>query len=177
MTGLNEPLDERHGRGARVSAWIHFDAPSSAPSRRELMRVLGLRGQKRYPVQARQEGGGLVLRCDAHYSPLSNQSRGSLRGYLERKEAQAPDTKNVYHQGVGRPDNVLQDAPLETWPDRWSIWLNPSEHDVNPFVAIHALAQELERRFGIAEEDLYAVQHAEPKASGSVASTCGRACS
>ena len=57
---------------------------------------------------------------------------------------------------------MLQDAPIEQWLDRWSLWLNPSEHDVDPYVAIHAVTEELQRRFGVPGEDVYVVEHKNP---------------
>ena len=45
---------------------------------------------------------------------------------------------------------------------RWSLWLNPSEHDVDPYVAIHAVTEELQRRLGVSEGDVYVVEHKDP---------------
>lgn len=161
---LVDPIDDRYRAGVRVNAWLHVEHTSTAATRRQLLRALGIRGRKSYPVQARAKGESLVVRMDAHYSPFERQSRGALRSYLERADAQAPGQRMVYVNGLGHPDNVLQNAPLEQWLDRWSIWINPSEHDVSPWTAMHALNEELGRRFGLAEEDVYIVQHHEPGA-------------
>lgn len=156
---LTDPIDDRYRRGVRVNAWLHVE-PASGQSKRDLLRALGIRGRKSYPVQARIKGEALVLRMEAHYSPFENQSRGALRSYLERKEAQDPEhTRSVFTNGLGHPENVLQNAHLEQWLDRWSIWMNPSAHDVNPHTAIDVLVKELERRFGVHEDDIYVVQH------------------
>lgn len=165
MSGLTDPIDDRYRPGVRVNAWLHVEHVHT--SKRDLLRALGLRGRKSYPVQARVKGESLVLRMEAHYSPFENQSRGSLRSYLERKDAQDPEhTRTVWANGIGCPENVLQNAPLEQWLDRWSIWMNPSEHDVNPYTAIHALSAELKRRFGVHEDDIYVVQHFDRDQAG-----------
>ena len=155
---LTDPIDDRYRAGVRVNAWLHVEHVRPL-SKRDLLRALGIRGRRQYPVQARVKGEGLVLRMDAHYSPYENQSRGSLRSYLEREDARGPDTGTVVVDGVPHPANVLEHAPLEQWLDRWSIWLNPSEHDVDPYVAVRVLREELGRRFGIAEDEVYIVQH------------------
>jgi hypothetical protein len=167
MSSLTDPIDDRHGRGVRINARLHVEQVSSAASRRELLRALGIRGRRQYPVQARAKGESLVVRMDAHYSPFENQSKGALRSYLERAEARAPDqTRMVYVNGLGRPENVLQNAPLEMWLDRWSIWVNPSEPDVNAYTAIHVISEELGRRFGIAEDEIYVVRHHDRDGAG-----------
>ena len=145
MTSLAKPLDARYGKGVRILAWVQ---PEPKIGKRQLLRALGIRARTSYPVQARVKGESLVVRMEAHYSPYEKQSKGALRSYLERPDA-APD--------------VLQEMVFEQHLDRWSIWINPSENDVNPYVAIHALEQELEKRFGIAPEDTYCVQHHDPK--------------
>jgi len=81
---------------------------------------------------------------DAAYSPFERQQRGALRSYLERGEV-APD--------------VLQASAFEYSLDRWSIWVNPSERDINPMTMAHVLTTELERRFGVAEDEVFIVQH------------------
>jgi hypothetical protein len=163
MSALRQPIDDRYGPGVRVTAWLQPEHGSSAgAARRELLRALGIRsGARRYPVQARAaKGDAFVLRMEAHYSPYEKQSRGALRSYLERREAQGPDLgKSIVIDGEKHPANVLQNQPLEQWLDRWSIWLNPSEKDVDPYVVIHALTEALGRRYGLTDEDVYAVQH------------------
>ena len=144
MTRIGDRLDDRYERGVRVLGWVHDAGAEPGMGKRDILRALGIRARRSYPVQARVKGESLVVRMEAHYSPYERQSRGALRSYLERPDA-GPD--------------VLQEAAFEYHLDRWSLWVTPSEHDVNPYVAIHALEQELERRFGIEHEDVYVVQH------------------
>jgi hypothetical protein len=102
-------------------------------------------GRRSYPAQARVRGESLSVRLNATLSPPGNgQLRGVVRSYLERPEA--------------RPD-VLQDAPIESWLDRWSIWMSPSDSDVNPFTIAHVLTEELGRRHGVDEKEVYVVAH------------------
>jgi len=146
MTSIGDPLDKRTGYGVRVVGYI--DEQRQAPQTgRSLLRSLGIRPKRHSPAQARAKGGELVLRSEAHKSAAGRPSRGATRGYLEREDA-APD--------------VLHEAKIEDMGDRWSMWISPSEFDVNPMVAAKVLTDELCRRYGLAEDDVYVVQHHDP---------------
>lgn len=126
-------------RGVRVSGWLDAE-PELAVPKGSTGRIQG----KRYPVQARTKGNDLCVRANATLSTEKGGfAKGARRDYLEREEALP---------------YVMQDAAIEDWPERWSIWLNPSEH-VSSDVAARVLAETLHERHGVKREDLYIVEH------------------
>lgn len=94
------------------------------------------------------------MRLQATLSPPGNgQLRSVVRSYLERPEARA---------------DVLQNAPIESWLDRYGIWMTPVGPDsdlttAQRFTIAHVLSEELVKRFGerfeLTEKDIYVVAH------------------
>jgi hypothetical protein len=92
-----------------------------------------------------------MIRAQATLSPSTSPTRGAMRSYLERPEAEPV---------------VLQPAPIEQWPDRWSIWIRPSEDMTNTDVIARVLTAELGTRFGLSSEDVYVVEHGSARTDG-----------
>lgn len=124
-------------RGIRILVRLPRDEPAGKG-----------RPKSSYPAQSRMRGESLRVRTQATLSPPGNgQLRGAVRSYLERPEA--------------RPD-VLQNAPIEAWLDRWSIWISPNESDIDRFTVARVVSEELVRRHGehgLTENDIYVVAH------------------
>ena len=133
-------------KGARISAWLHPEPMPQTPARSSRWR----HSKRKYPAQARSKHGE-TIRAQATLSPSTNPTRGSTRSYLERPEAEPV---------------VLQEAPIEQWPDRWSIWIRPSEDMTNTDVIARVLTAELGTRFGVSSKDVYVVEHGSAKTDG-----------
>lgn len=132
--------------GVVISGWI---CPEEMPSRLHSKAPRSRARAGRYPAQSRVPNSGITVRSMATLSPFGdNQTRGSVRSYLERPEASPV---------------VLYDAPIEQFLDRWSIWVDARDpvtgEAVNTDVMAKVLRDELVRRYGIPEDDFYAVDH------------------
>jgi hypothetical protein len=133
-------------KGVRINAWLHPESLLALPERPRK----GRSANKQYPAQARIRNGEINVRAQATRS-LTSSPRGSRRAYLERADAEPV---------------VLQQAPIETWPERWSIWIRPSEAMVNTDVIARVLTAELGTRFGVSPEDVYVVEHGSARTDG-----------
>lgn len=123
--------------GVKLRAWRGAD---------DRAQVAGLGVQKRahYPARAYAKGERFHVMIDATHGPHAAQPRAVLRSYLERPGAQA---------------DVIQPSRFEDCFDRWGIWVRPSEPGCNSFTIARVLTEEVGKRFGIAEEDVYVVEH------------------
>jgi hypothetical protein len=127
--------------GIRIRGWIEYAEPIGS----------GFRHRRRQPAQGRVRGADVSVRGEATFSPQEAQTRGTLRAYLERSEADPV---------------VVQQALLEDWLDRWGIWIRPSEPDADPAVVTSVLKEELERRYGIDPRDVFIVRHTSTDKDG-----------
>jgi hypothetical protein len=93
-------------------------------------------------VISRGPGGYILSR--AAKSAAGSLNRGARRDYLERADA-SPE--------------VLRDAPIESYPERWSVWLWSSDPSADPKAIARAFSEQLQHRVGIDPKQVYAVAH------------------
>jgi hypothetical protein len=129
------PLREARSGGIRIKGWLEQAKAGSGRSY----------WPRRQPAIGRIKGVELHVRCSAAYSPHENQTRGTVRSYLERRDA-VPE--------------IMHPAWIEGHPDRWGIWIRPSEN-VDPDVLASVLQDQLQERYGIEWADVYLVRHTD----------------
>lgn len=136
--------DEKDRRQVVVSAWVHYDEEYRTSYRSGSGRA-SRKAKRQQPAVSHVRGASFHCLSNAALSGPSNRLKASTRAYLEREMEPAAD--------------VLQDAPLEQWDERWSLWINPVIADANGFTIADVLTRELEARYGYHEDDVYVVEH------------------